>query len=132
MRKRIMVVDDNLTSLTQVKAILAKDHEVLPVTSGAQALKLLDRFRPELIFLDILMPEMDGYETMLAIREAGCRCDVMILTGADDAESMREKCLQAGAKGYLHKPLTANMLTAVVNGAHYEESRDEEPEFKVF
>ena len=132
MRKRIMVIDDNLTSLTQVKAILSRDHEVLPVTSGAQALKLLDKFQPELILLDILMPEMDGFETLTAIREAGVKCDVMILTGAEDAEGMREKCMRAGAKGYLHKPLTANMLMAVAGAPEYEAAGDSRPEFKVF
>lgn len=132
MRKRIMVIDDNLTSLTQVKAVLSKEHDILPVTGGAQALKLLPKFMPDLILLDILMPEMDGFETLVAIRESGMDCDIVILTGAEDADGMREKCLQAGAKGYLRKPLTANMLMAVASGSDYDEVVGTEPEFRVY
>jgi putative two-component system response regulator len=132
MRKRIMVIDDNLTSLTQVKAILSRDHDVLPVTSGAQALKLLDRFKPELILLDIVMPDMDGFATLSAIRASGAQCEVMVLTGAEEEEGLREKCLDAGAKGYLRKPLTANMLMAVVDSGDGGISIDDEPEFEVF
>lgn len=132
MRKRVMVIDDNLTSLTQVKAILSGNHDVLPVTSGAQALKLLKRFMPDLILLDILMPDMDGFETLIAIREAGVDCDVMILTGADETEELREKFMQAGAKGYLRKPLTANMLTAVVEGTGFESSMWTATDFEVY
>lgn len=119
MRKRIMVIDDNLTSLTQVKAILSKEHDVLPVTSGSQALKLLHKFVPDIILLDILMPEMDGFETLIALRQAGAVCDVFILTGAEDTDGLREKCMDAGAKGYLRKPLTAPMLLAVASGKDF-------------
>lgn len=129
MRKRIMVIDDNLTSLTQIKSILSKEHDVLPATSGAQALKLLQKFTPDIILLDIIMPEMDGFETLLALRHVGVTCDIYILTGAEEADGLREKCIEAGAKGYLRKPLTAPMLMAIASGKDFGSPLSIEPDY---
>ena len=67
--QHILLVDDNLTSLKQAAALLKDHYKVSMVKSGKQALEFLEKFTPNLILLDIEMPEMNGKMTLEKIRE---------------------------------------------------------------
>jgi CheY-like chemotaxis protein len=89
---------------------------VLTATTGREAIDLVDS-RPEIaiVLMDIMMPQMDGYQTMSAIREnpAYRRLPIIALT-AKAMKGDREKCLDAGASDYLAKPVNTEQLLAAL------------------
>lgn len=103
--KHILIVDDNKMNLVSAKNALADDYKVTAVTSGAQALKFLENNQPDLILLDINMPEMDGFEVMnkISAREEWSNIPIVFLT-ADSESETESRCLEAGAMDFIAKP----------------------------
>lgn len=103
--KHILIVDDNKMNLVSAKNALAEDYKVTAVTSGAQALKFLENNLPDLILLDINMPEMDGFEVMdkISAREEWSNIPIVFLT-ADTESETESRCLEAGAMDFIAKP----------------------------
>lgn len=103
--KHILIVDDNKMNLVSAKNALAEDYKVTAVTSGAQALKFLENNQPDLILLDINMPEMDGFEVMdkISAREEWSNIPIVFLT-ADTESETESRCLEAGAMDFIAKP----------------------------
>ncbi|MDR2168090.1 MAG: response regulator [Clostridiales bacterium] len=111
MDKTIFVVDDNATNLLVTKNALQGDYTVVTVSSGKKALVLLDKIRPDLILLDIDMPEMDGFEVMLNLKTSENYADipVIFLTGLRD-EGIEERGRQMGAVDFITKPFSPPIL----------------------
>lgn len=109
--KHILVVDDNKTNLTLVKNELSEKYQVTPVISGFQALKFLEKKLPDLILLDLSMPEMDGRETMRRIREKEewAKIPIIFLT-ADNTPETEEQCLADGADDFIAKPFVPQVM----------------------
>jgi putative two-component system response regulator len=107
----ILIVDDNLVSLKQMSALLAKDYDVSLAKSGEMALQICAEKQPDLILLDVEMPGMDGFETIARLKADGnCKnIPVIFLTGNSDAGT-QEKCLGAGAVDFITKPADAEIL----------------------
>ena len=106
MAERILAVDDNLVNLKVVSATLEKGgYTVETAQSGPKALEMVDRFRPDLILLDINMPDMDGYEVCRRLRkkQSTTAIPVIMLTANDTLEE-KIKGFEAGADDYLTKP----------------------------
>lgn len=114
--KHILVVDDNKISLSAAKSALSDIYKVAAVTSGAQALKFLERNSCDLILLDINMPEMDGFEVMRRIHEHPERSDipVIFLTADNDAET-EKRCLDEGAMDFIAKPFVMNVMRSRIS-----------------
>ena len=110
-KKKIMIVDDNITNLTVGKKALDSLYSVLPVSSGKKALDFLSKIKPSLILLDIEMPEMDGFETLRMIKANPETRDipVIFLTAKDDSGSELEG-LKLGAVDYITKPFSVPLL----------------------
>jgi putative two-component system response regulator len=110
-RKSIFVVDDDLTSLAIAKIALKDLYNALTVNSGAQLLKILEKSVPDLILLDVDMPETDGYQTIKALkgspRTAGI--PVVFLTAHSNSES-ELMGITLGAVDYIIKPFSAPLL----------------------
>ncbi|WFE68019.1 diguanylate cyclase [Thiomicrospira sp. R3] len=108
---KILVVDDHPTNLQILLSALSKDYQVSIVTSGKQALKLAETLRPDLILLDIMMPEMDGLTVLEHIRQSdwGC-CMAVILVTADDRHETHLKGLQLGADDFITKPFSLPLV----------------------
>ncbi len=108
---KIMLVDDSVTNLMIGKNVLQDTYEVLTVPSGEKALALLERVIPDLILLDIEMPEMSGYETLEKIKgnPATAEIPVIFLTARSDAESEYDG-LSMGAVDYIAKPFSIPLL----------------------
>ena len=101
---RILVVDDNSRVRDVLHRFLTeKGYEVAVAPSGLAALPLLKGFRPQLVLLDIDMPELDGVRTLKLMREIDGRVGVMMITGNDTIETM-ERCRDYGAYDYVLKP----------------------------
>jgi DNA-binding response OmpR family regulator len=108
---RVLVVDDDPDIVKLLEHFLAaKGREVLSATSGAQALELLAREEPDLVILDVLMPEMDGWQVLCKIRELS-RVPVIMLTGVNTPTDTA-KGLLAGADDYITKPFDLGELEA--------------------
>jgi len=110
-QKTIYLVDDDTTSLTLGKNALAKQYEVFTMNSGAFLLKFLEKNIPDLILLDVEMPEMDGYETIKNIKsnEETKDIPVIFLTAKTDGDS-ELKGLSLGAVDYITKPFSQALL----------------------
>lgn len=111
--KTILVIDDNKINLASAKGALADLYKVIAVISGEQALTYLQNYTPDLILLDINMPEMDGFEVMAKIREMEGKKDIPIifLTADNDADT-ENKCLELGALDFIGKPFVPNVMRA--------------------
>jgi CheY-like chemotaxis protein len=115
--KRVLVVDDDVRNIFALSSVLER-HGMTVVTAGTgrEALARLEEI-PDvaIVLMDIMMPEMDGYETMHAIRQnrSFSRLPLVALT-AKAMKGDREKCLDAGASEYLAKPVNTEQLLAVL------------------
>ena len=110
-QKRIFVVDDNITSLNICKNILKSYYEVYTAPSAVKLFDLLTRFIPELILLDVSMPDIDGYEAARFLKSKNVYKEIPIIfvTTKDDEKSELEG-LDLGAVDYITKPISAPLL----------------------
>ena len=117
MAKRILVVDDDENILNLEKAILEqKGFEVTVASGGAEALRLLTDGAFDLVLLDVMMPEVDGFTVCRRIKEDQRLRDlpVIFLTAKGGGEALAEG-FESGAIMYINKPFTANKLLTIVN-----------------
>lgn len=113
---RILYIEDNTANRLLVKRILmAEDHVVLEAENGIQGIKVAREESPDLILVDINMPDMDGYEVTAHLRQIPVlgKVPIVALT-ANVLRGDRERSLQAGCDGYIQKPLDVDMLPSQV------------------
>jgi CheY-like chemotaxis protein len=115
--KKALVVDDDVRNLFAMTSML-ESHNIGVVTAenGRQALEILET-TPDLdvILMDIMMPEMDGYETMQAIRkDPQFKSIPIIALTAKAMKGDREKCMEAGASDYVSKPVNTDQLISLL------------------
>ena len=110
-RKTIIAVDDNNTNLVACKKILKPFYEVYPVPSATKMLKLMEHVTPDLILLDVEMPDIDGYEAarMLKAKDNFKEIPIIFLTARDDPVSQKVG-LNLGAVDYITKPIVSELL----------------------
>ena len=108
---QILVVDDNLANLKNIQLQLSDAYQVLLAKSGAQALQICMQRMPDLILLDIDMPEMDGFETLRRIKDNMIlsRIPVIFLT-ADRDVATEVRGLKSGVVDFITKPVEKNIL----------------------
>jgi CheY-like chemotaxis protein len=115
--RKVLVVDDDARNIFALTTLLEnQDMEVLSATSGRQAINLVES-TPDLnvVLMDIMMPDMDGYETMREIRkDPRFRTLPMLALTAKAMKGDREKCLQAGASDYIAKPVNTDQLLSLL------------------
>ncbi|HXB94837.1 MAG TPA: response regulator, partial [Puia sp.] len=113
----IMVADDDPINMLLISEVLRRmGFEVIQVSNGKEALERLPHCDPVLIFMDVNMPEMDGYSTTREIRrmsEPWCNLPIIALT-ADAMKGDREKCLEAGMNKYISKPFRLEEIDEVL------------------
>jgi len=116
-KKTVLVVDDAAANLQVVNSILRDDYKIRIATSGAKALELVKvKPLPDLILLDVMMPEMDGYEVCGHLKATKETQDipVIFLTGKIEAQD-ETKGFEAGAVDYIHKPFSPSVVKARVH-----------------
>lgn len=115
--RRILIVDDNVDAAFMLSLMLKKmGHEVYATHSGEEALSVVESFAPDLVFLDIGMPGMDGHEVcrrMRAMRLTPDRCQIVALTGWGQKKD-KELSISAGFDQHLVKPASRESLLAVL------------------
>ncbi|MCR5791725.1 MAG: response regulator [Lachnospiraceae bacterium] len=108
--KKILSVDDSVATLTLVRETLKDDYKVFVVTSGEEALKFLEKQKPDLILLDFYMMGLDGLETLEKMSEmAGFDVPVVMLTSIS-TKPLEETCKELGAVQFLPKPFEPSEL----------------------
>lgn len=112
---RILIAEDNdLVSLTLEEQLKGLGYDVIGIArSGAEAVNLAGRLKPDLIMMDIRMPEMEGTEAAARIRDAS-PVPIIMLTAYADKETIK-KAEAAGALAYLVKPVNENELPPAIN-----------------
>jgi AmiR/NasT family two-component response regulator len=112
---RILIAEDNdLVSLTLEEQLKGLGYDVIGIArSGAEAVNLASRLKPDLIMMDIRMPEMEGTEAAARIRDAS-PVPIIMLTAYADKETIK-KAEAAGALAYLVKPVNENELPPAIN-----------------
>ncbi|WP_374164125.1 response regulator [Arcticibacter sp. MXS-1] len=118
MPKQILIIDDEPRNIFALVAVLkARKYGCITASSAEEGLAILrDRQDIGIILMDMMMPEMDGYETIGKIKEDKKLPDIPII--AVTAQAMvgdKEKCLSAGADDYIAKPINVEALVALLN-----------------
>ena len=115
--RKVLVVDDDARNIFALSTVLENhDMEVMSATNGRQAIDLLSS-TPDVsvVLMDIMMPEMDGYETMREIRKrAEFHSTPILALTAKAMKGDREKCLEAGASDYVAKPVNTEQLLSML------------------
>jgi len=115
--RKVLVVDDDARNIFALSTVLEnQEMEVLTATNGRQAIEIIES-TPDLrvVLMDIMMPEMDGYQTMQEIRkEPRFRVLPILALTAKAMKGDREKCLAAGASDYIAKPVNTDQLLSLL------------------
>jgi CheY-like chemotaxis protein len=115
--KRVLVVDDDVRNIFALSSVLERHGmDVVTANNGQEAVQQVEKDEDiALVLMDIMMPEMDGYETMRAIRSRPEKRSLpMIALTAKAMKGDREKCLEAGASDYITKPVDADQLLSLL------------------
>jgi hypothetical protein len=115
--RKVLLVDDDARNIFALSSVLERrGMEVVTATTGREAIALLESTSDvAIVLMDIMMPEMDGYQTMQVIRNKAefRRLPIIALT-AKAMKGDREKCLEAGASDYLAKPVNTEQLLSAL------------------
>jgi NarL family two-component system response regulator LiaR len=117
---RVMIVDDHAMVRTGLATFLEVSDDldlVGQATNGQEAVELCERFQPDVILMDLVMPEMDGVTATRIIRERWPQVQVIALTSFQEKELVQD-ALEAGAISYLLKNVSIDDLTEAVRAAH--------------
>jgi len=125
--KKILVVDDEAAQLRLIDQVLnSNGYEVLKASSGQEAVRIVYERKPDLVLLDVMMPEIDGWQTCRLIREVS-DIPVIMFTGKRNSEEDVVRGLECGADEYLSKPVGNRELLARVKAVL---RRAEKPSYK--
>lgn len=110
----ILVCDDSLFQRRILTAIVRKNgHNALEAENGHQCLEIAEREHPDLILLDLLMPEYDGFAVLRDARDTVPEIPIVVIT-ADIQDLTRDECMELGARAFLNKPVDHEKAEAVI------------------
>ncbi len=115
---KILVTDDSKMARKMVLKTLEDslniDYEVLEATNGQEAVDLYKLHKPQLVFMDLTMPIMDGFEALKNIKEFENSANVVVVS-ADIQKHAIEKALELGALNFIKKPIDSTKLQQILN-----------------
>lgn len=121
MKTSILIIEDNRQNMYMLSYLLTKNnYNTFKAYNGIDGLKLANENHPEIILIDIQLPDMDGYEICAKLRHNGLPKNTTIIAVTSYAMGGdREKAIEAGADGYLEKPINpetfVNQMQAIYN-----------------
>ncbi|MEY5047625.1 MAG: hypothetical protein RLZZ175_984 [Bacteroidota bacterium] len=117
--QKILIVDDNTVNLLLAQTIIQKilpNASITKATNGKQAVELFMNIHPDLVFMDVQMPELNGYEAATAIRKLENATNVPIIAlTAGTVLGEKERCIEAGMNDYLSKPFVKEAIEKMIN-----------------
>ncbi|RLB25738.1 MAG: sigma-54-dependent Fis family transcriptional regulator, partial [Deltaproteobacteria bacterium] len=117
MARTVLIVDDEKSILQSLEGILSDEgFDVACALSGAEALEKIREVMPDLVLLDIWMPDMDGIETLVKIREINPQIQVVMISGHGTIETA-VRATKLGAYDFIEKPLSLEKLLLTINNA---------------
>lgn len=109
----ILIIDDSPISRMMLAKCLPKgDYQLRQANGGAQGLEMYQKQKADLVFLDLTMPDMDGFETLSRLLEADPKAKVVVVS-ADIQSKAQEKVLSLGALDFVPKPPTAEKMDSI-------------------
>ncbi len=108
---RILVVDDD-ENIRRILKLMLKDHEVLEASNGREAIEMFKRFRPEIVMMDVIMPDMDGVEATKEIVKIDPNAVVIGVTAF--ARNRGSEMISAGAAEVIEKPFSKKEICRIV------------------
>ena len=115
-KPRLLLIDDQPTNIQVLYRVFADDYQVFMATSGAQALQTARQEDPDVILLDVMMPDMDGYEVCQQLKQDGATRDIPILFVTAHHEAQEEtRGLSVGAVDFITKPINPAVVRARVH-----------------
>lgn len=123
MQQKILIVDDDARNIFALSSVLTvKGYSCVSATSASEGLQLIEGTETVgIALIDMMMPEMDGYEMLARIRQGTKNQLPLIAVTAQAMSGDREKCLEAGADAYISKPIDIDLLIAILD-KHYVRS----------
>ena len=114
-RGRVLLVDDQPIHLQVLRRALSADYQLFIAANGPQALRVCREQQPDLVLLDVVMPDMDGFEVLAQLKLAPETTDIpVIFVTAHGGDEIETQCLLAGAVDFISKPVNANVVRARV------------------
>lgn len=116
--KRILIIDDDSSNIFALTAVLkSKDFKCVAANSASNGLIILEREKDiGIVLMDMMMPHMDGYEAMSKMKENECLKNIPVIAVTAQAMSGdKERCIEAGASGYISKPIDVDKLMHLLN-----------------
>ncbi len=111
----ILVIEDNQDNFDLIADALGDEHDLVHALTGPDGLGQAGRIKPELILLDIGLPDMDGLEVVRRLKADASLADIPVIALTAHAMSGdREKCLQAGCDDYMSKPIAVREFRSIV------------------
>lgn len=107
---KILVVDDDEMMIMMARHILSTKYEVVTATTGAEAIKIFEQERPDMVLSDLMMPELDGYELHRILQEKSGKTVPIMFMSANEGDESEIKGFEQGAADYIHKPLKPDVL----------------------
>ncbi|MDH5326654.1 MAG: EAL domain-containing protein [Gammaproteobacteria bacterium] len=108
----LIVDDDNITRKTLAKTLGKVGYNTIEASTGVEALSQFEQFKPDMVLMDVMMPEMDGYTACRELRDTlgAQHVPILLLTGLNDVQSV-EKAFECGATDFITKPVNWSLLT---------------------
>ena len=104
--KKILIVEDNENNMYLMNFILSKKYEIIKADTGEKGVELAIKEMPDLVIMDIQLPDIDGFEATKRIRESDANGDIPIVAITSYAMAGdKEKIINAGCNGYIEKPI---------------------------
>lgn len=114
---KYLVVDDaklaRKMTIKSLKAVINKEFEIIEATNGKEAIEYYKMYNPEVCFMDLTMPEIDGFEATKEICELDPEAQIVIVS-ADIQEHSITKAQESGAMGFIKKPVDTNNLKSML------------------
>jgi two-component system cell cycle response regulator len=113
--RRVLIVDDSEFNLELVKALITVENDLdfIDACDGKEAVDKFVKFDPDLVILDIMMPNMGGVETLRIMKKINATIPIIILTAVEN-DKTKNTCMDLGVSGYFIKPLNSNKLSILV------------------
>jgi CheY-like chemotaxis protein len=130
-KPRVLIVDDTPENIDVLVGVLGSDYELTAATNGPDALNIVEKSRPDIILLDVMMPGMSGYDVCRQLKSAPETKDILIIfITALGADANEQQGLELGAVDYISKPFNPSLVqTRIANHLSLEKARRELREY---
>lgn len=117
---KVLIIDDSWIARLKIgELVRSAGFEVLEAASGREGLEIIETAKPDVLLLDLLMPEVSGYDVLQALQGRQSSPPVIIIS-ADIQETTRTKCLQEGAAAFVNKPPKRDTLLSEIRDLLYK------------